>query len=132
MGPQNLDGQDVELPPVLIGSLGKDPKKKTILVYVRLPPCTVDDSLTDRPSPSCRVTMTSSRYALRDDTSMSGGMLTQIRSQALLSDGWKYEPFQFTHDKETNRLYGRGSSDDKGPILGWCVTRLPRHIRQER
>ncbi|GJN90570.1 hypothetical protein Rhopal_003582-T1 [Rhodotorula paludigena] len=78
MGPQNLDGQEVELPPVLIGSLGKDPKKKTILVY--------------------------GHYDVQP---------------ALLSDGWKYEPFQFTHDKETNRLYGRGSSDDKGPILGW-------------
>ena len=32
MGPQTLDGQTVELPPVLVGSLGKDPKKKTILL----------------------------------------------------------------------------------------------------
>jgi Cys-Gly metallodipeptidase DUG1 len=24
-----------------------------------------------------------------------------------------------THDKKTDRLYGRGSSDDKGPLLGW-------------
>lgn len=32
LGPQTLDGQTVELPPVLVGSLGKDPKKKTILL----------------------------------------------------------------------------------------------------
>ena len=32
LGPQTLDGQTVELPPALIGSLGKDPKKKTILL----------------------------------------------------------------------------------------------------
>lgn len=38
---------------------------------------------------------------------------------ALLSDGWKYEPFKFTEDKDTGRLYGRGSTDDKGPIMGW-------------
>lgn len=24
-----------------------------------------------------------------------------------------------THDKATDRLYGRGSSDDKGPLLAW-------------
>lgn len=24
-----------------------------------------------------------------------------------------------THDAKTDRLYGRGSTDDKGPILGW-------------
>jgi Cys-Gly metallodipeptidase DUG1 len=38
---------------------------------------------------------------------------------ALLSDGWDYEPFRLTHDKATGRLYGRGSTDDKGPLLGW-------------
>lgn len=38
---------------------------------------------------------------------------------ALLSDGWRSDPFVLDHDKATDRLYGRGSSDDKGPILGW-------------
>lgn len=38
---------------------------------------------------------------------------------ALRSDGWNTEPFEFTEDKETGRLYGRGSTDDKGPIMGW-------------
>jgi Cys-Gly metallodipeptidase DUG1 len=39
---------------------------------------------------------------------------------AELSDGWKYDPFTLTKDPEgTGRLYGRGSSDDKGPVLGW-------------
>jgi Cys-Gly metallodipeptidase DUG1 len=36
-----------------------------------------------------------------------------------LSDGWTHDPFVLTHDKETDRLYGRGSTDDKGPLLGW-------------
>ncbi|GAA5946373.1 hypothetical protein JCM3775_004771 [Rhodotorula graminis] len=78
MGPQELEGQTLDLPPVLIGSLGKDPKKRTILLY--------------------------GHYDVQP---------------ALLSDGWKHEPFKLTHDKDTDRLYGRGSSDDKGPILGW-------------
>lgn len=36
------------------------------------------------------------------------------------SDGWLYDPFTLTKDPSgSGRLYGRGSSDDKGPILGW-------------
>ena len=33
LGTQNLDGQDIELPPVLLASIGNDPNKKTILTY---------------------------------------------------------------------------------------------------
>lgn len=38
---------------------------------------------------------------------------------AQLSDGWNTEPFELKHDKETDQLIGRGSTDDKGPIMGW-------------
>jgi Cys-Gly metallodipeptidase DUG1 len=34
-------------------------------------------------------------------------------------DGWAADPFVLTEDKQTGRLYGRGSTDDKGPVLGW-------------
>lgn len=37
---------------------------------------------------------------------------------ALLEDGWATEPFTLTID-DKNRMYGRGSTDDKGPVLGW-------------
>ena len=30
-------------------------------------------------------------------------------------DGWTYHPYQLTYDAETDKLYGRGTSDDKGP-----------------
>ncbi|KAF8471181.1 Cys-Gly metallodipeptidase dug1 [Kalaharituber pfeilii] len=33
-------------------------------------------------------------------------------------DGWKYDPWSLTIDDQ-NRMYGRGSTDDKGPVLGW-------------
>ena len=33
-------------------------------------------------------------------------------------DGWATEPFELTVD-EKDRMYGRGSTDDKGPVLGW-------------
>ena len=66
----------IPLPPVLMGSLGSDPKKKTLLVY--------------------------------------GHLDVQ---PALKEDGWDYEPFVLT--KDGDKLYGRGSTDDKGPVLGW-------------
>ena len=33
-------------------------------------------------------------------------------------DGWATEPFDLTVD-EKGRMFGRGSTDDKGPVLGW-------------
>ena len=36
---------------------------------------------------------------------------------ALLEDGWDTEPFVLT--EKDGKLYGRGSSDDKGPVLCW-------------
>ena len=37
---------------------------------------------------------------------------------ALREDGWATEPFKLTVD-DKGRMYGRGSTDDKGPVLGW-------------
>lgn len=37
---------------------------------------------------------------------------------ALKDDGWATEPFALTIDAK-GRMYGRGSTDDKGPVLGW-------------
>lgn len=37
---------------------------------------------------------------------------------ALKEDGWATDPWTLTEDAQ-GRLYGRGSSDDKGPVLGW-------------
>lgn len=36
---------------------------------------------------------------------------------AALEDGWDTEPFVLTRKDE--KLYGRGSSDDKGPVLAF-------------
>lgn len=78
LGMQKLDGEEVQLPPVIVGVHGSDPNKKTILVY--------------------------GHYDVQP---------------ALKSDGWNTEPFELAHDKDTDRLYGRGSTDDKGPVMGW-------------
>nr|XP_036589876.1 peptidase family M20/M25/M40 [Colletotrichum truncatum]KAF6801881.1 peptidase family M20/M25/M40 [Colletotrichum truncatum] len=37
---------------------------------------------------------------------------------AALEDGWKYDPWVMTIE-ESGRLCGRGTSDDKGPLIGW-------------
>lgn len=37
---------------------------------------------------------------------------------AAKEDGWSSEPFVLQEDAE-GRMLGRGSTDDKGPILGW-------------
>lgn len=37
---------------------------------------------------------------------------------ALKDDGWATEPFTLTVD-DKGRMFGRGSTDDKGPVLGW-------------
>lgn len=39
---------------------------------------------------------------------------------ALKEDGWDTEPFVLT--EKDGRLYGRGSTDDKGPVLAWINT----------
>ncbi|CAH1171335.1 unnamed protein product [Phaedon cochleariae] len=77
LGAQTLpDGQSIPLPPVLLGSLGRDPKKRTVLVYGHL----------------------DVQPAHKDD-------------------GWNTEPFELT--EKDGKLFGRGSSDDKGPVLCW-------------
>lgn len=69
---------DLQLPPIVLGRFGTDPKKKTVLVY--------------------------GHYDVQP---------------ALLEDGWATEPFEMTHDTAKGILYGRGSTDDKGPVMGW-------------
>lgn len=36
---------------------------------------------------------------------------------ALKSDGWDTEPFELV--EKDGKLFGRGATDDKGPVLGW-------------
>ncbi|KAG5359976.1 Cys-Gly metallodipeptidase DUG1 [Yarrowia sp. C11] len=38
---------------------------------------------------------------------------------ALKEDGWNTDPFVLTVDEEKDVMYGRGSTDDKGPVIGW-------------
>ncbi|KAJ7685640.1 hypothetical protein DFH06DRAFT_1264782 [Mycena polygramma] len=77
LGTHVMDGQTLPLPPAILGKIGEDPAKKTVLIY--------------------------------------GHFDVQ---PAAKSDGWDSEPFVLTQ-LDDGRLVGRGSSDDKGPVLGW-------------
>nr|CAG8564411.1 6758_t:CDS:2 [Entrophospora candida] len=77
IGTHQMAGKTLKLPPILLGTYGNDPKKKTILVY--------------------------GHYDVQP---------------ALIEDGWDSDPWKLTTDSD-GRMVGRGSSDDKGPIIGW-------------
>lgn len=38
---------------------------------------------------------------------------------ALMEDGWNHPPFELTKDSGSDAMFGRGSTDDKGPLCGW-------------
>lgn len=86
----------LQLPPVIVGRIGTDPKKKTVLVYGHL------DVQPVRMLPPYNVYMTN-LYIV----------------QARKEDGWKYDPFTLTVEDDSKRMYGRGSTDDKGPVMAW-------------
>ncbi|KAG0240273.1 hypothetical protein B0O80DRAFT_499953 [Mortierella sp. GBAus27b] len=76
-GTHVMDGHTLSLPPIVLGAYGRDPAKKTILVY--------------------------GHYDVQP---------------ALKEDGWATEPFELVENAK-GELVGRGSTDDKGPVLGW-------------
>lgn len=85
----------LQLPPVIVGRIGTDPKKKTVLVYGHL-----------------------DVQPVRHASSVERFTATNLHAmQARKEDGWKYEPFTLT--REGGRMYGRGSTDDKGPVMAW-------------
>ncbi|XP_041045982.1 cytosolic non-specific dipeptidase-like isoform X1 [Carcharodon carcharias] len=86
IGQQTLpDGTKIPLPPILLATLGNDPKKKTLCIY--------------------------------------GHLDVQ---PAQIEDGWDTEPFTLV--EKDGKLYGRGSTDDKGPVLAWlnCIEALQK------
>ncbi|XP_060948660.1 cytosolic non-specific dipeptidase-like [Limanda limanda] len=90
IGKQTLpSGEEIPLPPVILGHLGSDPGKKTVCIY--------------------------------------GHLDVQ---PAKLDDGWDTEPFTLV--EKDGKLYGRGSTDDKGPVLAWlnCIDAY-KQIKQE-
>ncbi|EYB84957.1 hypothetical protein Y032_0306g1975 [Ancylostoma ceylanicum] len=99
LGKHTVDGKELPLPPVLFGQLGDSKSKKTVLVYGHLDV-----------QPAAKV------------------------------DGWETEPFVLTERvisypgciieiTRDGKLFGRGSTDDKGPVLCWlhAIEMLQKH-----
>ena len=84
-------GAEVELRP-----LGKQPHKE----YLDLPPVVLARYGSDKKK---RTILVYGHYDVQP---------------AEKSDGWATEPFDLSVD-DKGRMYGRGSTDDKGPVLGW-------------
>lgn len=78
IGNQNLDGQIIPFPPIILANIGNDKSKKTVCIY--------------------------GHYDVQP---------------ASLEDGWDTPPFELT--EKDGKLYGRGSTDDKGPVIGWLL-----------
>ncbi|KAJ3021945.1 hypothetical protein HKX48_007418 [Thoreauomyces humboldtii] len=76
-GKQEIEGQSLDLPPIVLGTYGLDPKKKTVLVY--------------------------GHYDVQP---------------AFKEDGWATDPWVLVED-DKGRLIGRGSTDDKAPVISW-------------
>ncbi|NWI70084.1 CNDP1 dipeptidase, partial [Todus mexicanus] len=80
--PQLPDGQDLPLPPVILGELKKDAHNPTVCFY--------------------------------------GHVDVQ---PAKKEDGWKTDPYTLTEINGLylviRNLYGRGATDNKGPVLAW-------------
>lgn len=76
--------------------LGKQPGKE----YLELPPVVIARYGNDK---SKRTILVYGHYDVQP---------------ALPEDGWATSPFELTID-DKGRMYGRGSTDDKGPVLGW-------------
>lgn len=57
LGTETIDGHDIELPPAVLGKIGEDPKKKTILIYghydVQPVSFVVTNVITDQRKRSC-------------------------------------------------------------------------------
>lgn len=96
LGSQVCAGQEIGLPPVILGRYGNDAAKPTLCAY--------------------------------------GHLDVQ---PAAKGDGWATDPFSLTFVSKTDeddkqegygdfpsngKLYGRGATDDKGPVLSWLFT----------
>lgn len=90
IGQQVLEGcGTIQLPPVVLASLGEDPEKPTIALY--------------------------GHYDVQP---------------AKREDGWNSDPWEMV--EIDGKLFGRGSTDDKGPLLAWiCAIRAYINVGRE-
>ena len=128
-------GGTLELPPIILGRIGDDSTKKTVLVYGHydVQPVSAQFQTFGKYSTGMLGNVRPASQLGRGSIPMAhwsilGRLLFPIYAillvihknfnQAQESDGWGSDPFKLVVE-EDGRLVGRGSTDDKGPILGW-------------
>lgn len=101
------EGRTIPLPPMILGEFHVDPTKKTVVVYGMCRGGSVPRmARASRAAPQ--------RGPCTHTSAISGHLDVQ---PAAKEDGWDTEPFVLT--EVDGKLYGRGSTDDKG-ALGWA------------
>lgn len=121
LGNQPDTDPTLQLPPLVTGGLDVDSTKKTVLIYSHY-----DVQPVSAPSrPVCHM------VGLQDRTNVY--LLGTQADATTWAEQNPESPDPFTlkriKDGETDKLVGRGATDDKGPIMGWLNV-LEAHQKQ--
>lgn len=107
LGNQPDTDPPLQLPPLVAGRLGTDSNRKTVFIYGHY-----DVQPVSAPRRLANTREQTSIYPLRPQADP-----TRWQEQNPESP----DPFHLTRVQEgnTDKLVGRGSTDDKGPVMGW-------------
>ena len=114
------DGSKLPLPPILLGQLGQERRQHFLQNSVRLRGLLKHQlsnfiKFLQTISYSGKTSITSYTQDPKKKTLLVYGHLDV--QPALVEDGWSTDPFKLV--EKDGKLWGRGSTDDKGPVLGW-------------
>ncbi|KAG8504379.1 Cytosolic non-specific dipeptidase, partial [Galemys pyrenaicus] len=116
IGKQKLpDGSEIPLPPILLAKLGSDPKKKTVCVYGHLDvqPAALEDGWDSEPFTLVERDGRPAGAASARPSGEPRPSLASVQSTLFLLG------LQIGSWTPPRKLYGRGATDDKGPVAGW-------------